>query len=348
MFVFVLIIAVISLFGIKRRKDSETILSQEDTLMINGIFILLVFLSHCSQYLTLSDTFLNDCYEKFRNIHGQWIVTTFLAFSGYGVMRQLCLRGESYIKNFPQKRIAKVFWNFDLAVVLYLIVSFVIEQPYDIKTIILSFIGWTSVGNSNWYVFAILLMYIITYVIIRIFREDYFKVAFGVTIGCIIYILIMSIVGQPSWFYSTALCYPLGVWIALYREKIIQTLSNRRILSFIILAVVFLVTYKLRHNAYVMNINSVVFVLLIVWLMVKFQIGNAFLRFLGRHIFSLFILQRLPMIIIEHYNFFGTENYVAFILVSFVITIALALMFDKVIDLIAKGFGKIHMAKTEL
>lgn len=330
MILFVIILAIISLYGIKIREDKETVLSPQDTTAINGIFIMLVFISHCWQYLELPDTILNVLYEKFRNIHNQLIVTTFLAFSGYGVMRQALAKGTTYFKDFPKKRILKVLVNFDIAVLIFIILGIIIGTSFDLKTIVLSFIGWTSVGNSNWYIFTIVALYAITYVSFRLFKDSNKKITIATTLGCLGYIVLLDIVfNQDAWFYSTALCYPLGMWLALYKEKCIECFDKKGFLSVIVLGLVFIGTYPFRYNDYIMNIHSCAFVLIIVWALVRVQIGNAFLNFLGKHLFSFFILQRIPMIILQHYGIISGENYFLFGIVSFVATILMTQLFDK-------------------
>lgn len=63
--------------------------------------------------------------------------------------------GTRYVRQFPVKRLFKTWLNFAIAIVLFLIVDICLGIRYDALTIIGSFIGLTSVGNSNWYVFAI-------------------------------------------------------------------------------------------------------------------------------------------------------------------------------------------------
>lgn len=50
MVVFVALIVLVFLLGIRTRKSDDTILDHRDTSIINGIFVLFIFLSHCTQY----------------------------------------------------------------------------------------------------------------------------------------------------------------------------------------------------------------------------------------------------------------------------------------------------------
>ena len=68
-------------------------------------------------------------------------------------------------------------------------------------------------------------------------------------------------------------------------------------------------------------------VLLIVMITMKVRVGNNILDFFGSHIFSFFILQRIPMIILSETGVNHTKY--TFVVLSFAITICLATVFDK-------------------
>ena len=76
-------------WNIKKRPEAsmESALSVEQTTMIKGIFVLLIFASHVSQYLDLSQSsdLLTRGYSVIRNKLGQLIVAPFLFYSGYGI-----------------------------------------------------------------------------------------------------------------------------------------------------------------------------------------------------------------------------------------------------------------------
>ena len=62
------------------------------------------------------------------------------------------------------------------------------------------------------------------------------------------------------------------------------------------------------------------------------------LYFLGQHGFSIFILQRIPAILItRHISFEGGYKY-PIILIDFVITIIISVLFDLVLDKVDKRF----------
>ena len=86
-----------------------------------------------------------------------------------------------------------------------------------------------------------------------------------------------------------------------------------------------------------MNIHSIFFVLLIVIALTKIKIGNHLIAFLGQHSFSIYILQRIPMIFISMY--LSAYNKYLLIVLSFVLTAIIAVIFDEFTE---KLFKKIN------
>lgn len=352
MIIFIAILALLTLVTMKVIKNDESekngdFLSHKSTTIINGIFVLLIFISHSSQYLNLSTNIFDSLYRHFQNFHNQWVVTTFLAFSGYGVMLKIKMEGMEYIRKIPRNRLLKTLVNFDIAVIAFIIVNFFLKIHYDLKIIILSFIGREGIGNSNWYIFSILLMYLFSYLAARIVysntvissgyvigRKAEIIVAIIVTICAIAYVAIAHITDIPARFVSTIATYSLGMWIAIYKDEIEKLFDNKPIISIIFIIIPIVLTYKLRVNDYIMNINSCFFVLFIVWLMAHFEINSKVFYFLGKHAFSIYILQRIPMNIISHFiSPSGVINYI-FVVVCLIITIIIAVGFDKFLSII--------------
>lgn len=237
--------------------------------------------------------------------------------------------------NFPRKRILKTLFNFDIAIIIYMILNLMINNSYTPLEYVGSLIGLTSIGNSNWYIFAILFMYMVSYIAARIFKDNYKRQAMAVILGMVIYIIIMEFTGMPSRFISTISCYPLGVCLSLYKNEVIELFRKKKWISILVLLILLGATYKLRYNDYIMNFASCIFVITIVWVVTFFEIKSKILYFIGQHAFSIFILQRIPMLIFNNYGIFENTPYI-FVIVSLFITIVLSVGFDKVINKIDK------------
>ncbi|WP_285946200.1 hypothetical protein [Thomasclavelia cocleata] len=85
MIVFILIVFI--LYNIKFKKNDffNDSCNIENTLSIKGIFVILVFFAHISEYLILNQNIFDSSYFKLKQAMGQLIVVYFLFFSGYGL-----------------------------------------------------------------------------------------------------------------------------------------------------------------------------------------------------------------------------------------------------------------------
>ena len=92
-------------------------------------------------------------------------------YSGYGVMESLKVKGNNYLNDFAKKRLGTTLLNFDVAVCCFFLLNYMIGKTLTIEDVLLSLIGWSSVGNSNWYIFVILLCYLAFYISFGISKE---------------------------------------------------------------------------------------------------------------------------------------------------------------------------------
>ncbi len=79
-----------------------------------------------------------------------------------------------------------------------------------------------------------------------------------------------------------------------------------------------------------MNISSVMFVFAIVYFNKYFEIQSRILQFMGKHAFSIYILQRIPMTIMQYYDIFKNNKYF-FVVTAFCVTVIISVVFDYLI-----------------
>lgn len=351
MTLFLLIIILISLWRIKIAKPvvsgiNSNYLDISRTDSIKGIFILLVFLSHARNYISTlpeySENALNGIYNIFQNHLGQGVVVMFLFYSGYGIMESIKRKGVPYINAIPKNRFAKTLLNFDFAVLVFLFFSIFLGtlKNYTIPQVLLSFIGWESIGNSNWYIFAILVLYLLTYVSFKIFKNKYSYAAAFITVLTVAYIIVLSFF-KDAWWFDTVLLYPFGIWYSIGKEKIESFIRKKSINYYFLLImsfVIFVVTHLLRGNVVCYEISQIALCAVIVFATMKLDINNKIINFFGRHLFEIYILMRIPMNLLIH---FGITDTYPFVLISFAATIILAVLFKKFLGFIdSKIFAK--------
>jgi peptidoglycan/LPS O-acetylase OafA/YrhL len=222
-----------------------------------------------------------------------------------------------------------------------LIVGLIIGKHYPLERILLSFTGWKSVGNSNWYIFVVLCLYVFTFLAGILFKKKYTLIAIFVAVCGVGYIFVVSLLGKGTYWYDTILCYPAGMMFAVKADKINCILKKSmagRVLSIVFTLVIFLLCYYSRRNisnpyakVLIYELTAILFVFVIVALTTVFVVSNKVLSFLGQFVFEIYILQRIPMILLKD-KIPGTGLY--FVL-CFGITLIISVIFRKTEELYA-------------
>lgn len=307
----------------------DTYLKKSQTNAVNGVFVMLVFLRHFKEYIMCG--FYDRIFWEIDRLLEQLIVTTFLFYSGYGILVSLKTK-KDYLQKFP-KRIFKVWLQFAVAVCLFLLLNLFMGKVYSIPTILLSFMAWQSVGNSNWYILAILVLYALSYISGLMTSQDSLKTIIFVSVGCCVYIVVLILCGRGIWYYNTIFCYPLGMLFGEYEQKVRTLLEKTDTYLMIVVgcAVAFMASYlyALRFHGVIwlvmVELRGIFFVLLVILSTSRIKIGNPVLNWLGKHTFEIYLLQRLPMIALSG---IGMNQYIYLFLCAVVTGLA-ALLYQK-------------------
>lgn len=316
-------------------------ISMEKTLSIKGIFILLVFFSHFNSYTHFNGLF-DQIYMCVFKYMGQAMVTMFLFYSGFGIMESIKNK-KNYINTIPRKRILNLLIQFDIAVLIFAVIKILSNEKISLSRLFLSFIGWEAVGNSNWYIFTILLLYIFTYIAFSISSRHSIGIFLVTAFSCI-YILFCKYTDiRPTHWYDTLICFSIGMCFSHLKKKIDLVISKTAKKYFLIMSVMILllglVTFFNRGVFALVFMKNIIFALTVVMITYKFSFNSKVLKWCGNHLFEIFILQRVPMIICRNFGFMERNKYIAFVLCLF-ITVIISFYFKKFIPkLSAKVLG---------
>lgn len=316
------------LISLRIRKDDAETISIEETKIINGFFVISIFIGHASQYVALKNYIITDLYLFMDKQVGQLCVATFLLFSGYGIMASIISK-RNYIKLMPRNRMLPTYITFAVSLVIYLMVNIIFSIKYNIKTYILSLFAIESIGNSNWYIFTIMCMYITTFLLAKKMTKE--RMAFMQLIVSIIFIVVLKFCFNfPSRFYSTVICYPIGLIYCVYKADVDSFLRRHKIGS-IFLSIIFIgivIVSGIRANEFGYNIYALLFSVVIIWALNFFTFKSSVLLFFGKHCFSIYLLQRVSMIVLDSV-FCDSLNDLVFIVISLALTITISIPFEK-------------------
>lgn len=339
MLIFLLVFIIICLYNIKFNFKNNLIhddyISKEKSTSIKGIFIVLILFSHFNGYINYTYQ-LDNLYNKIIGLFGQIVVVCFLFYSGYGVMESIKKKGKTYVNSIPFNRVMQVWVEFSISMVIALIVQYILGYEITVRDISLSLFALQRIGYSSWYVFAILILYVITYIAFRIsipfsrkINEFKLRVLFTIilTIG---YIAIMQGFKARHW-YDTVLCYPIGMLWSLYRNQI-EKICQKIYLWIIAVGIVGIMTVMVKMSNSDLIIYGILSMILsclfIILITMRVSISNKILNWFGQHLFEIYLLHRIPMMICESMGVMNYNPYISFT-ICIASTLFLAFVFKK-------------------
>lgn len=228
--IFLIALIVLCLWGVKFSATGHTdYISRSQTDSIKGIFAIIILYSHMRGYF-VSDVPYSSGYNVMLNYLGQLMVVMFLLYSGYGIMEALKRNRKKYMDTFLTHRVGKVWLMFALAVGLFMLLNAILSIKHEPIKYLTSLIAWDSIGNSNWFVFDILVLYLLTYFALLISSKwggvKYLVLAVYALTAALVIILWQS--GKGMWWYDTILAYPTGMLYSIYKAKIEQMVRGWR------------------------------------------------------------------------------------------------------------------------
>lgn len=313
-------------------------LSKPKTDSVKGFFIVAVLFKHAVGYLNdLECGFegLGDhWFVSFNNCLGQLMVVMFLFYSGYGISESFKQKGEAYLKRYPTKRILTTLLNFDVAVMAFVLLDWALGIHVTTSQVLLSLTGWENVGNSNWYIFVIIICYVLAWVALRLPLRRWLHRAVFLFVLCFALLLVLSLFKDTYWF-DTLMAFPAGFMFSACKDRVERFLQRWYWLLLTVLALSVAVQlhgfwsgWYVDRLCLTYNTLSITFGLLVVMLTMKVGIGNGALQWLGVHLFPIYIYMRIPMMIMVQWQPGMVTAYpAAFVAVSLVVTLLIAWLY---------------------
>ena len=242
-------------------------------------------------------------------------------------MESIKQKKEPYVRSIPRHRILNTLVNFDIAVCIFLIVGLCIGNIPTVPQFMLSLVVWDSIGNSNWYIFAILICYLVTWFTASIFKSPA-KTAFTTFLLLSIAAVALSRVKESYW-YNTLWAYPAGMLLSVYRKKFEEITDKHYVPVLFLLSVLFVAFYLIPSDmvGFRMNAHSLVFALLTITVTMRIKIGNPILQWCGENLFPMYIYQRVPMILLAATlpSWMISEKPFIYIMICLVITLLISM-----------------------
>jgi hypothetical protein len=304
-----------------------------NTFNIRGIFVWMIFFRHCTSYYNRNNGKTSIIIDVSLQ---QNIVSLFLFYSGYGIYKSFEQKGIEYIKTLPIKSLI-IFIKSQLILLIFLINNKILGDKISLKHYLYAVIFKKSIGNSYWFVFTIITLYIhsfISFILIRNKKFNFIGIIF-ITIICYYHAKYVYKYYHPNEIISVdnIICFVIGFYYSFlnpYIDKIIMFNDIIYFISTSTFAYFYYIFYKHpnRANVYYISLKNLFFTLLTVVLTMKIKFNNDFLKFLNSHSYSIYLIQRIPMIFIAKKGIFRDNLFIGFFF-EFSVVVTMACIFDK-------------------
>ena len=147
MALFLLLLFIVSCFGMKFSSFHKDYMSISATTAVKGFFAVIILLAHSRQYITLDAGISDRAFGFTMRYLEQLMVAAYFFYSGFGIAES-ARRKEGYARGFFKRRILKTLLHFDLAVLLFLILQTLLGNHFETSRYLLCWIGWENLGNS--------------------------------------------------------------------------------------------------------------------------------------------------------------------------------------------------------
>ena len=344
MIIFNLIILIVSILLVvsivvnlkkSNKNKSNIIMSKDSTLTLRGAAIIGILIHHCSQYF--------DGLGPFQLIikqSGYALTAVFFLFSGYGCWHSLKkLSGGS-----TSSRLSKTFkwvlnhslriW-FDFVVVFFINIlifkAFNVTEGMSVTELLKDFFTITEPTWVSWYPKIQIACYIVLAIAFLIKNEKKELITIVVTF---IYILSAYKIGVASMWYSSVICFPIGLIFAKYLSEYSiskKTLTSISAMSFVVFGLLFFL--QINYYTSILRTISVVFLaLFIVSLSGLVEFNSKILKAIGNISFEIYLIHLFLLRIADIKDFEPNASIFAIFLLSLLMSYPI----NKFVELINK------------
>ena len=328
---FFIIFCILSTISIKIKGIDDFFsdyMELDETNCIKGIFVWLIIFCHKKNYL-YKRKFL---YMNITRNLGQNVVSMFFFYSSFGICESIKKKGFIYTKTLKNKAII-LFFKAQIIILIYLIANIIIlKKKVTLKKYFLSIIFKSSLGNSNWFAFTIIIFYFYSYLSFSFAKNNIWFGIIIISLICFLHTKFVFTYYYPKKVYAidTVICFIIGFYFSLMKIYLDKIIMKNDILYFGILSITILSFYRSSKidNLFFVLIKNAIFALLVVFITMKIRLKNDFLKFLNSHSYSIYLLQRLIMMIIYEKKIFIYSDFVQ-IFFEFSSIFFIASLFDR-------------------
>ena len=212
-----LIVPLCCLYGVSVHRNQTDSLSQDITLSIRGVGMLLIVFVHGIENYINPQTF-------FIYVSGVLGVAACFLVSGYGLHKSFARKGN-YLKGFLQTKTLRMLLPYAVLYIVYLVFSLCFGDIPSLFVIARELLTLQMDDILLWYLKVQLLCYVIFYLCYRFIPGSKARIAavFG---GIALWIILGVLLDFGVSWYNTCLFFPLGLLLAEYEKPILGLLKK--------------------------------------------------------------------------------------------------------------------------
>lgn len=318
----IFIIGIVFLLNIRINKGNNTFLEKSNTDSFRGIAIMCIVFHHIIQRIDNPGILI-----PFRGV-GYLFVSSFFFLSGYGLVISY-KRSEDYLKDFFRKRLSKIYLPFIVVNIVNLLINILyFKLKYSFKQFLFELVGLKLMSSAMWYIIAIAFWYVAFYIVFRFVKKEYVtKILF---LTSLVYIILCYYIGLSKNWYDTALIFPIGVFVGLYKSKVksfIEDNYNKIVFSSLTMFILlFMLNYgKTDFASIIIRIfSSVAFTIVFITMLLKVDVSrNKVSLFLGTISFEIFLIHDRMLGILNQSGYVTVASLIYYLFIIIVLSVIL-------------------------
>lgn len=290
-----ILVVLFSSLSLRDRLTKEGIQSypfdKDNTLGLRGVLVIFIILHHWGiKYYPGGPFWLEQW--------GMVMVSVFLFISGYGLMKSLIIKGNSYLDGFLQKRLSKVLVPFLIATIAWCIFLGFYDSE-KIHILISHLDEGKSLLPNSWFCIAIIFSYMAFYTIVISIKNKKFA-PFLMSCVSIGYIILIVKLGWGDYWYLTYLAFPAGLFLACHEAELSTIMNKRRTKIFYSItgiSALLLVSSLINSKLNIIHFNvfkACIYILLPLMVFIVINafggIKNRFLKFCGTISYEIYLI----------------------------------------------------------
>lgn len=276
--------------------NTNNYLSLENSKCYRGIFAMAVLFHHIAQETE------NGIFLHFFTRVGYLAVAIFFFLSGYGLQKSYISKSNTYKNNFLLKRLPSIIIPYIIITLFYWLIYYCNGQVYSIVDFFKSIINGYPLTLYSWYIIYIIVFYFVFWVLMMICKKHFCLMIIGGITWNVLYIFFCRRMDYGEWWYNSSHLLIIGMFWATYEQKILKIIKKIYLLLMPLVWLSFIIAFQYKNKIarlmripkeFVAMFVAALFVMGVIMIILKLQIGNRLLCLLGAISLEIYISQGL-------------------------------------------------------